>query len=205
MPNWVYNSLTITPLAEYTGDKKALVKKIKRKLEKTYTLDDGEKHKGFSLNNIIPMPQNKWDYDWCVANWGCKWDVWDAQERHDDDDELCYSFQTPWSPPSLQMLATLCKEFPISIDLEWEEEEGFGKELTIYKDMVFIEEEWDATCIECETRKTEEEMCECGDHCLNCCDTLVLTKGTKDKPLTFEEILEWAMCECENCCDKLRR
>jgi hypothetical protein len=75
------------------------------------------------------------------------------------------------------MLTTLCKEFPLSIDLSWEEEEGFGQELTIYKDMVFIEEEWEATCFECEKRKTDEEemWCECGEnplHCLNCCDKL---------------------------------
>ena len=175
MPNYVYNSLTITPLAEYTGDKKALVKKIKRKLEKTYTLDDGEKHKGFSFNNIIKMPQNKRDYDWRIANWGSKWDAQEV-ERHDDDDEdrLDYSFYTPWSHPSLQMLTKLCHEFPISISLRWEHEEGFGQELTIFKEMVFIDEDWE----------DNEEMS---------------TKGTKDKPLTYEEILEWAMCECENC------
>jgi hypothetical protein len=174
MPNWVSNYLIITPLAEYTGDKKALVKKIKRKLEKTYTLD-GEKHRGFSFNNIIKMPRNR-DYDWCVDNWGCKWDAQEVERHDDEDDELDYSFETAWSPPSLAMLTKLCHEFPISIELRWEEEDGFGQELTIFKEMVFIDEEWAFACSECQTRKTdEEEMCECGEnlpHCLNCCDIL---------------------------------
>lgn len=40
-------------------------------------------------------------YEWCIENWGTKWDIADASIlSHEDDDELEIVFNTAWSPPT---------------------------------------------------------------------------------------------------------
>jgi hypothetical protein len=41
----------------------------------------------------------KYDYDWCVENWGTKWDIFDVDVISLVDDELELCFSTAWSPP----------------------------------------------------------------------------------------------------------
>jgi hypothetical protein len=41
----------------------------------------------------------KYDYDWCVENWGTKWDIFDVDIISLVDDELELCFSTAWSPP----------------------------------------------------------------------------------------------------------
>ena len=52
----------------------------------------------FSFKSILPYA-DKWDYDWCVENWGVKWDL-DNETRVDEDDGYVeYCFDTAWGPP----------------------------------------------------------------------------------------------------------
>ena len=37
-------------------------------------------------------------YDWCNANWGCKWDIDDLSIDSQAEDELCVSYYTAWNP-----------------------------------------------------------------------------------------------------------
>lgn len=54
-------------------------------------------------------------YDWCVANWGTKWDVGgDGAEAQDIPGGLMLSFDSAWSPP-IDAFATLVDKFGFSI------------------------------------------------------------------------------------------
>jgi hypothetical protein len=54
------------------------------------------------LNWMRPLPEDQRDnwYDWCVANWGTKWDVNGAFVADDtEEDSITFSFDTAWAPP----------------------------------------------------------------------------------------------------------
>ena len=51
------------------------------------------------LHFLAPMPNNEWDYDWCVNNWGTKWDIYDVSYEDLLDGELHLGFCTAWAPP----------------------------------------------------------------------------------------------------------
>tara|TARA_R100001594_G_scaffold68959_2_gene103302 strand:+ start:5489 stop:5908 length:420 start_codon:yes stop_codon:yes gene_type:complete len=60
----------------------------------------------FTFNAIIPLPNGKWDYEWCIANWGTKWDAYnhgggDSRVSIEDEGEndLLINFLTAWGPP----------------------------------------------------------------------------------------------------------
>jgi len=54
------------------------------------------------LNWMRPLPEDQRDnwYDWCVNNWGTKWDVNGAFVADDtEEDSITFSFDTAWAPP----------------------------------------------------------------------------------------------------------
>ena len=60
----------------------------------------------FTFNAIIPLPNGKWDYDWCRHNWGTKWDAYNhgggdsrVVIEDDGDDYVRIDFLTAWGPP----------------------------------------------------------------------------------------------------------
>jgi hypothetical protein len=54
-------------------------------------------------------------YDWCVSNWGTKWDVGgDGAEAQDIPGGLILSFDSAWSPP-IDAFTTLVDKFGFSI------------------------------------------------------------------------------------------
>lgn len=85
MPNWTYNSLTIS------HDDPAMIKRIV------------EHHKA-PLQELIPCPHDpatsdKW-YDWRVNNWGTKWDIELQDAITTKDGKTLYAnFDSAWSPP----------------------------------------------------------------------------------------------------------
>lgn len=83
MPNWCSNVLTITHKdpAKIASAKDAFVS-------------------GEFMNTLVPNPAGEWNYDWSVANWGCKWDVGDSDGINDfTDNSLVVYFDSAWSPP----------------------------------------------------------------------------------------------------------
>ncbi len=77
-------------------------------------------------------------YDWCVKNWGCKWN---AQTDYCNSDEV--GFQTPWEEP-YNWIHHLSLKFPNhKIWVEWEEEQGYGEIYSITDGKKEIEHEWD--------------------------------------------------------------
>lgn len=38
-------------------------------------------------------------YDWCIGNWGTKWDLCDCTATRNNSNNITLSFDTAWSPP----------------------------------------------------------------------------------------------------------
>lgn len=58
---------------------------------------------------IKKFGSNNW-YDWKRINWGTKWDV-TAELISETENELVYTFQTAWSPPT-EFIIKVSKLFP---------------------------------------------------------------------------------------------
>ena len=84
MPNWCYNNLTLT------HDEPAMIDRAISGFQND-TL----------ANEFVPQPESEKDnwYDWCVSNWGTKWDFGGKEYDREDDNTVKFSFDTAWSPP----------------------------------------------------------------------------------------------------------
>ena len=92
-------------------------------------------------HNIREYGAPTW-YDWCVTNWGTKWNAYGYDENgtdYHDGDSLC--FQTAWSAPH-PILEKLTEMFPeIELEHEWADEDiGQNCGRRSYKDGKRIEE-----------------------------------------------------------------
>lgn len=82
----------------------------------------------FLFNKVVQEPKDiggKW-YEWRMQNWGCKWDIAEEDERGveptlNEDDQIEYSFDTPWNPP-FELLDHITSMFPeIRVELAYYE------------------------------------------------------------------------------------
>ncbi len=135
MPNHCYNDMTIE------GDEKVVAEIFEKHFPKD---EDGTPH--FDFNTVLPYPQNFLDqdevarkhreanpndwsvkdgfnsggYEWCVNNWGTKWNAYD-QEVDGWEGYIRAEFYTAWSPPE-GVLAKLCEMYPsVEINISYEE------------------------------------------------------------------------------------
>jgi len=84
MPNWCQNIANITH--EDLEKLDAIVEELKK--------DDPE-----LFNSLVPNPAGEWQYDWCVANWGTKWDISPVNEAERiDENTMTGFFDTAWGP-----------------------------------------------------------------------------------------------------------
>jgi hypothetical protein len=180
MPNWCYNSLVITGEAD-------VIAKIRAQVSAPYetqhfdfvsgTSKPEKVEQPFSYWNIIKptdldayhdKPNGKQDghdhwYNWNLRNWGVKWDASDVYESDSDDKTLVYTFQSPWGIPS-EALSTLSKQHPTaSLELEFEEETGWGGTILFENGTEEVTEEYNDKCRQCGTLD-QMEMC---DNCEN--------------------------------------
>jgi hypothetical protein len=54
------------------------------------------------LKWMRPLPEDQQEnwYDWCVTNWGTKWDICNAFVQDDtEEDAVTFTFDTAWAPP----------------------------------------------------------------------------------------------------------
>ena len=90
MPNYCNNELTIK--SDNAGLLQSLMNELKQ--ADSYEVD--------FLSKLVPFTEETnyvWDYDWCVENWGTKWDIFDIVHASLEGDTLTISFSTAWSPP----------------------------------------------------------------------------------------------------------
>ena len=86
MPNWCNNSVTINAPKPVIDEIKAILASDDMGL----------------LNWMRPLPEDQRDnwYDWCVNNWGTKWDIHESFVGDDtEEDSIQFSFDTAWGPP----------------------------------------------------------------------------------------------------------
>lgn len=162
MPNWVHNNLTITGDAEQV---RAVKDRLSARYERKFMKFDKSGpitevkvvEQDFSFWNIV-RPEGEalvryeeslggggatpyW-YDWNVNNWGTKWDA-DAELTEHAADHLQYQFDTAWSPP-IEAMKALGSLFPeVHVELDWEEEQGFGGTMTFTGGAVEVTDEYD--------------------------------------------------------------
>lgn len=60
-------------------------------------------------NTISPGDEPNW-YDWCVKNWGTKWDV-EGKLTLENSEMLEFCFLSAWSPP-IPWLRKVSKDYP---------------------------------------------------------------------------------------------
>jgi hypothetical protein len=190
MPNWCYNSLVISGEPE-------VITKIKEQVSapyetkhldwKTNELRTEKVEQPFSYWNIIKPDdldayydnptthdQNGRDhwYNWNIRNWGVKWDASDVYESDGDERTLVYTFSSPWGVPHSALFA-LSHQYPTAtLELEYEEETGWGGAITFVNGEAEETEEYDNKCRDCDALNTLEwcETCE-NELCSECNNT----------------------------------
>ena len=113
MPNWCENKLVVR------GGKREM-----SKFKKVLNLDKDSKCNKIEnlLKSFVPIPTDEelnW-YNWCVENWGTKWDV-TIYDEYIDDDFIELSFDTAWGPP-VAWLRIVAKDHPkLKFSLKYDE------------------------------------------------------------------------------------
>ena len=130
MPNWVHNTITI----------KGTDKDLQEVYEK---LKSDSSEEPVTFRGLIPMPDECTDwYNWCITNWGTKWDAchsgYEAAEG-----TATYYFDTAWSPPEPVINAFL-DQFPnVDMCYTYREEQGWGGALDTVKGKVVNSNSYD--------------------------------------------------------------
>ena len=133
MPNWCENELYIKgskdelkKFVEHAKGEKKIIdfnkfiqypKRFAKMDEKAMEWD--EKHPKDSWANRPKDGYNSGGYEWCIKNWGTKWnachlDAYDPNPEdlgYKDEGELLFKFDTAWSPP-IPVIKKMGKEFP---------------------------------------------------------------------------------------------
>jgi hypothetical protein len=135
MPNWCSNSIyincddvTLLEIIEkmtgyevdwpvFDGEAQSSAQHLNTQ-SKTHIVLDKSRKNLLSFNQIIPVPVkvyregfHKTGYNWCIENWGTKWDALDVDLDTDYQSFLQYTFYTAWSPPE-GVFKALCEMFP---------------------------------------------------------------------------------------------
>jgi hypothetical protein len=96
------------------GVEKIDFEKIIRYPTKFKILDDKhnkwfKEHPG-DYTNAPKDGYNSGGYDWCINNWGTKWNAYNARFE-DEGDRLIFNFNTAWAPPE-PIIRKLIEMFP---------------------------------------------------------------------------------------------
>lgn len=139
MPNHCNNELTITGSAETLDTIRTNHLKreaygealdfdtIKPYPQKFKDQDEvARKHREANPNDwSVKDGFNSGGYDWCVNNWGTKWNAYDGDVKRMSPTELFLLFQTAWAPP-LPIIKELSKMYPKAVFSLYYEEPGMA-------------------------------------------------------------------------------
>jgi hypothetical protein len=106
MPNWCFNSVCVT------HDDPSKIAELAE------TFDNRN-----MCQHFIPFPKGEWEYEFCVNNWGTKWDIRCPEINARHEYMLDLYFETAWSPP-IKVYEKM-KEQGYVIQAEYWEEGGF--------------------------------------------------------------------------------
>lgn len=167
MPNWVYNNLTISPNEDAGGTVKDVAELVEQ-VGKNYTVKVKDYSTGEIKESTVESPFSFWNivhpegealerydqslieggaspfwYDWNVNHWGTKWETGEVNFTDHGPDHKQYYFETAWSPPMEAMLNLSAQHPNLHIELEWEEEQGFGGTYVFHDGSYIISDEYD--------------------------------------------------------------
>ena len=142
MPNWCENKLLIKADGSEALDD---FKRLEGLLKETLKYDSKTSYVDNLLDSIICMPDvlkdtsrdspyklpsgdTVWWYDWCIDNWGTKWDASDCIMYYDPlcggtmpSNQMKFTFLTAWAPP-IAWLEKVAAIFPnVWLKLEYDE------------------------------------------------------------------------------------
>jgi hypothetical protein len=101
-------------------------------------------------------------YNWNNDNWNTKWDCCNPELDTDEETNLTYRFDTAWSPAS-PVFEKMVEQFPdLNFDIYWEEEQGFGAELSGSGGELSITKEWDIPQSHADYEAQDKECWGCG-------------------------------------------
>ena len=93
---------------------------INKIIEDQKDLKSFENYAQIIFDNIMLYDCPTW-YEWCIKNWGTKWNSCETT-IDDDEDDIVIDFDTAWSPP-IPVLLALSKKYPNNVfHFECEEE-----------------------------------------------------------------------------------
>ena len=129
MPNWCFNRLRV-----YAHDGEESEKQLKKFIKENVNID---KDNALSFQGSAPRPKDlditagsrteeeeaqakinrkkygyeDW-YEWSINEWGTKWDACSSYVDDEDDNEICITFETAWSPP-LEWMQKASAKYPL--------------------------------------------------------------------------------------------
>lgn len=106
---------------------------------------------------------NHW-YDWNITHWGCKWDAKEPEIYEEEivgnNKTIMYKFDTAWAPP-LYAIELLAQQYPdLHITIEYEEEQGWGGNVTWNNGEITEQEDWDIPSSHADM-KSRGRVCDC--------------------------------------------
>lgn len=144
MPNWCYCELSVVgPIEERIrfkefakGNRPVLDFDVFIPYPEPYrTMDETSREMrdaGVPWKEIPKDGFNSGGYEWCIANWGTKWNASHAGDIIEKPRSLLYKFSTAWSPP-IPVVHAMTEIFPnLRFNLRFREEGmGFRGQLMI--------------------------------------------------------------------------
>lgn len=186
MPNWVYNTMTVT------GSNQVLDRFTKQAATPyvTHHYNPIEKTRGEQLNegellfwNFAKPPEsvleeywgpeprhdnpydamkretNHW-YDWNHRNWGTKWEACDPEIIQESEGLITYHFRTAWADPR-PVFEEMAKQYPdLKFSIGCNEEQGWGLEYYGSEGELTIIDQWEIPASHAE-REDRTGECEC--------------------------------------------
>jgi len=193
MPNWVFNSLSIEAEPQVLAQIRAQVsapyesqyldwktnEPVKEMVEQPFSFWNIIKPTDLDAYHDNPVTHDQsgrdhW-YNWNIRNWGVKWEAREAYEKDDvteGDTDTFYNFDTAWGIPNEAMLE-LSRQYPTaSLELEYEEENGWGG-CILYENGTSTEtEEYENKCKDCYALNTLEYCEECSNQLCSTCNDI---------------------------------
>ena len=120
MPNWCENDVTIEcedldSILDFLHDEENLFSFDKLiPYPQEYIEKDKAAEAAFKEGNYLPDGYNQGGYNWCIENWGTKWDACETKMDRVDKDLIVFHFDTAWAPPE-PVIEALAKKFPTAI------------------------------------------------------------------------------------------
>jgi hypothetical protein len=100
MPNWCANTVTLE------HDDPAMIKRA----EDAFAA-------GRFLQEFVPCSKEEYDYQFCVTEWGTKWDVGNSDGINDvQENSIVLYFDSAWAPPTAAYAKMLTMGFRIYAD-----------------------------------------------------------------------------------------